>query len=55
MVIVFALSFFILASVMVYFAIMFMWPEWVGISGKDSEKTLQAHREESPERLQRED
>lgn len=29
-----------------YFVVMFVWPEWVGISGKDSDKTLEAHKEE---------
>ena len=29
-----------------YFIILFLFPEWVGISGKDSEATLEAQREE---------
>lgn len=30
----------------IYFLILFFFPEWVGISGKDSEETLKAHQEE---------
>ncbi|MCJ8277101.1 MAG: hypothetical protein HRT44_07985 [Bdellovibrionales bacterium] len=29
-----------------YFVILYFFPEWVGISGKDSEETLEAHKEE---------
>lgn len=31
---------------LLYFVILFLFPEWVGISGKDSEDTLRAHRDE---------
>ena len=29
-----------------YFFLMFLFPEWVGISGEDTQKVLQAHKEE---------
>ena len=32
-----------------YFVILYVWPEWVGISGKDSKKTLEDHQEEKKE------
>ena len=30
----------------IYFFILYFFPEWVGISGKDSEETLKSHQEE---------
>jgi hypothetical protein len=31
-----------------YFLLMFFFPEWVGISGEDTRKALEAHKEENP-------
>jgi hypothetical protein len=28
-----------------YFVLMFFYPEWVGITGKDAKKTLEEHKE----------
>lgn len=30
-----------------YFFLMFFFPEWVGISGEDTRKTLEAHKDSS--------
>ena len=30
-----------------YFVVLYLYPEWIGISGKDSEETLRAHQDES--------
>ena len=30
-----------------YFFLMFFYPEWVGMSGEDTRKTLEAHKDES--------
>lgn len=29
-----------------YFFLMFFYPEWVGISGEDTQRTLEAHKQE---------
>lgn len=30
-----------------YFLLMFLYPEWVGISGEDTRRTLDAHQDET--------
>ncbi len=37
----------VLVLVFIYFVIMILWPEWVGISGKDTKKTLESHEDKS--------
>ena len=49
---------FIFALTMGYFFLMFFFPEWVGISGEDTQKALKAHKDESleePSELNKED
>jgi hypothetical protein len=31
-----------------YFLLMFIYPEWVGISGEDTKKTIEAHQYKTP-------
>lgn len=32
---------------LLYFFLMFFFPEWVGISGEDTQKNLKAHQEDT--------
>ena len=45
MLIGFIIGGFIFFTVMIYFIILAIWPEWVGVSGRDHQKTLQDQRE----------
>ncbi len=39
---------FIFALTMGYFFLMFFFPEWVGISGEDTKKAIESHKEQNP-------
>lgn len=34
--------------VALYFVLMYLYPEWVGISGEDTQRDLEAHKETQP-------
>ncbi len=38
---------FIFLSTLGYVFLMFFFPEWVGMSGEDTKKTLESHKEET--------
>ena len=38
---------FIFALTMGYFFLMFFFPEWVGISGEDTQEAVESHKEET--------
>ena len=39
----------IVVLTLAYFFLMFFYPEWVGISGEDTQRNLKAHQEEGSE------
>lgn len=48
MVIGFIIGGFIFFITALYFIVLFLWPEWVGVSGRDHQETLEAQKEQEP-------
>ena len=40
---------FIIFIIVVYFIVLFLFPEWVGVSGKDHQKALDEQQGETPQ------
>lgn len=45
MVVVFLIGGFIFFTIVVYFIVLIIWPEWVGVSGRDHQKSLDEQKE----------
>jgi hypothetical protein len=49
MLIGFMIGGFVFFTLVSYFVVLFFFPEWVGVSGRDHQKSLEEHRGDSPE------
>lgn len=49
MLIGFIIGGFIFIITVMYFVVLFLWPEWVGVSGRDHQQTLADQQEQQPD------